>query len=76
MIRVSRSTPSVSLSQPIGLAAGLTKMPEVADAMLGFGFSFVEVGTLTPRARARQSASARLSTHRGSRRHQSLWLQQ
>ena len=35
---------------PIGLAAGFDKNAEVADAMLGFGFGFVEVGTLTPRA--------------------------
>jgi dihydroorotate dehydrogenase len=35
---------------PIGLAAGFDKNAEVPDAMLGFGFGFVEVGTLTPRA--------------------------
>ena len=35
---------------PIGLAAGFDKNAEVAEAMLGFGFGFVEVGTLTPRA--------------------------
>jgi dihydroorotate dehydrogenase len=34
---------------PIGLAAGFDKNAEVADAMLGLGFGFVEVGTLTPR---------------------------
>lgn len=34
---------------PIGLAAGFDKDAEVPDAMLGLGFSFVEVGTLTPR---------------------------
>ena len=34
---------------PIGLAAGFDKNAEVPDAMLGFGFGFVEVGTLTPR---------------------------
>jgi dihydroorotate dehydrogenase len=34
---------------PIGLAAGFDKDGEVAAQMLGFGFGFVEVGTLTPR---------------------------
>ena len=35
---------------PIGLAAGFDKNAEVPEQMLGFGFGFVEVGTLTPRA--------------------------
>jgi dihydroorotate dehydrogenase len=34
---------------PVGLAAGFDKNGEVPDAMLGLGFGFVEVGTLTPR---------------------------
>jgi len=34
---------------PVGLAAGFDKHAEVPDAMLGFGFGFVEVGTITPR---------------------------
>ncbi len=34
---------------PVGLAAGFDKDAEVHDRMLGFGFGFVEVGTLTPR---------------------------
>lgn len=33
---------------PVGLAAGFDKDAEVADAMLGLGFGFVEVGTITP----------------------------
>ena len=33
---------------PIGLAAGFDKDAEVPWQMLGFGFGFVEVGTLTP----------------------------
>jgi dihydroorotate dehydrogenase len=33
---------------PIGLAAGFDKDAEVADAMLAFGFGFVEAGTITP----------------------------
>ena len=35
---------------PVGLAAGFDKDAEVPDAMLGLGFGFVEVGTVTPRA--------------------------
>jgi dihydroorotate dehydrogenase len=34
---------------PLGLAAGFDKNAEVPDAMLRFGFGFVEVGTVTPR---------------------------
>ena len=34
---------------PLGLAAGFDKNAEVPGAMLKLGFSFVEVGTLTPR---------------------------
>ena len=37
---------------PIGLAAGFDKQAEVPDAMLGFGFGFVEIGTVTPRPQA------------------------
>ena len=37
---------------PVGLAAGFDKDAEVAGQMLGFGFGFVEVGTLTPLAQA------------------------
>jgi dihydroorotate dehydrogenase len=34
---------------PVGLAAGFDKNAEVADAMLGQGFGFVEAGSVTPR---------------------------
>lgn len=34
---------------PIGLAAGFDKNAEVADMVLGHGFGFTEVGTVTPR---------------------------
>jgi len=33
---------------PVGLAAGFDKDAEVMDAMLAFGFGFVEAGTVTP----------------------------
>jgi dihydroorotate dehydrogenase len=35
-------------AHPLGLAAGFDKNAEVPDALLALGFSFVEVGTLTP----------------------------
>ena len=37
---------------PVGLAAGFDKDAEVFGPMLGLGFGFVEVGTLTPRSQA------------------------
>lgn len=37
---------------PVGLAAGYDKNAEVFDAMLGHGFGFVEVGTVTPKPQA------------------------
>ncbi len=39
----------LSFPSPIGLAAGFDKDAEVPDAMLGQGFGFVEVGSVTPR---------------------------
>jgi dihydroorotate dehydrogenase len=38
-----------ALPNPVGLAAGFDKNAEVWEAMLGYGFGFVEVGTVTPR---------------------------
>jgi dihydroorotate dehydrogenase len=37
---------------PVGLAAGFDKDAEVYRQMLGFGFGFAEIGTLTPLAQA------------------------
>jgi dihydroorotate dehydrogenase len=37
-------------ANPLGLAAGFDKDGLLPDAMLGLGFGFVEVGTVTPRA--------------------------
>ena len=39
----------VEFASPIGLAAGFDKDAEVPEQMLGLGFGFVEVGTVTPR---------------------------
>ena len=38
----------LALPNPIGLAAGFDKDAEVMDAMLAFGFGFVEAGSVTP----------------------------
>lgn len=40
----------LELRSPVGLAAGFDKNAEVATAMSGFGFGFVECGTVTPAA--------------------------
>ena len=37
---------------PLGMAAGFDKNAEVPDGLLGAGFGFCEVGTLTPRPQA------------------------
>jgi len=39
----------LDFANPVGLAAGFDKDARVPDAMLGLGFGFVEVGTVTPR---------------------------
>jgi dihydroorotate dehydrogenase len=40
---------NLAFPNPVGLAAGFDKHAEVCDAMLAFGFGFVEAGTVTPR---------------------------
>ena len=42
----------IDFATPVGLAAGFDKDAEVPEHMLGLGFGFVEVGTLTPRPQA------------------------
>jgi dihydroorotate dehydrogenase len=39
----------VEFPSPVGLAAGFDKNAEVPEQMLGLGFGFVEVGTITPK---------------------------
>lgn len=39
----------LNFSHPIGLAAGLDKNAEYLDALAKIGFSFIEVGTVTPK---------------------------
>ncbi|MEO7409811.1 MAG: quinone-dependent dihydroorotate dehydrogenase [Sphingomicrobium sp.] len=46
---LTTSIAGLGFPSPVGLAAGFDKDGEVPDAMLGLGFGFVEVGTVTPR---------------------------
>lgn len=42
----------IDFSNPIGMAAGFDKNAEVAATLEKFGFGFVEVGTVTPKAQS------------------------
>ncbi len=46
---LTQDVAGLTFPNPLGLAAGFDKNAEVFAQMLGFGFGFVEVGTLTPR---------------------------
>ncbi len=46
--RLAVKVAGLTFPSPIGLAAGFDKDAEVPDAMLGLGFGFTEVGTITP----------------------------
>ncbi|TNE56671.1 MAG: quinone-dependent dihydroorotate dehydrogenase [Alphaproteobacteria bacterium] len=50
--RLAQNLFGLHFPNPVGLAAGFDKNAEVPDAMLRFGFGFVEVGTVTPRPQA------------------------
>jgi len=47
--RLASEVAGLRFPSPVGLAAGYDKDARVPDAMLGLGFGFVEVGTLTPK---------------------------
>lgn len=47
--RLASEVAGLRVPSPVGLAAGFDKDAICPDAMLGLGFGFVEVGTLTPR---------------------------
>lgn len=53
--RLAVRVAGLDFPNPVGLAAGFDKDAEVPGQMLGFGFGFVEVGTLTPRPQAGNS---------------------
>ncbi|MBB4953132.1 dihydroorotate dehydrogenase [Agrobacterium vitis] len=47
--RLAQVVAGLRFPNPLGMAAGYDKNAEVADELLGLGFGFAEVGTLTPR---------------------------
>lgn len=47
-LRLAQTLWGLDVPSPVGLAAGFDKNGEAMDAMLGMGFGFVEVGTVTP----------------------------
>src|SRR3954447_25193718 len=46
--RLKVSVCGIDFPNPLGMAAGYDKNAEVPDALLGLGFGFAEVGTITP----------------------------
>jgi dihydroorotate dehydrogenase len=46
--RLATTAFGLDFPNPLGMAAGFDKNAEVANGLLGLGFGFVEVGTLTP----------------------------
>ena len=46
--RLATDIAGLRFPNPLGLAAGFDKDAEVPDAMLGLGFGFVEIGSVTP----------------------------
>jgi dihydroorotate dehydrogenase len=50
--RLKTQLAGLALPHPLGLAAGFDKNAVAVDALLRLGFSFVEVGTVTPRPQA------------------------
>ena len=58
------------------MAAGYDKNAEVPDALLGLGFGFAEVGTVTPLPQAGQPEAAHLPADGGPGGDQPARLQQ
>jgi dihydroorotate dehydrogenase len=50
--RLAVSLCGLAFPNPLGMAAGYDKNAEVPDALLGLGFGFVEVGSITPKPQA------------------------
>jgi dihydroorotate dehydrogenase len=46
--RLATRALGLNFPNPVGVAAGFDKHCEVPDALLGLGFGFVEIGTVTP----------------------------
>ena len=46
--RLATQVAGIAFPNPVGVAAGFDKDAEVPDALLGLGFGFTEVGSITP----------------------------
>lgn len=51
-LRLERWVMGIRFKNPVGLAAGFDKDARLIDEMAGFGFGFIEIGTLTPKPQA------------------------
>jgi len=50
--RLATSVAGLAFPNPVGVAAGFDKDAEAPDALLGLGFGFTEIGSITPRPQA------------------------
>lgn len=48
--KLKRTLFGVTFDNPVGLAAGFDKDAKLTDELASFGFGFIEIGTLTPKA--------------------------
>ena len=48
--KLEREVFGIKFSNPVGLAAGFDKDAKIIDELSCFGFGFIEIGTLTPKA--------------------------
>jgi dihydroorotate dehydrogenase len=55
--RLAQTVFGLDFPNPIGMAAGFDKNARVPTELLGMGFGFVEVGTLTPRGQSGNSGT-------------------
>ena len=53
-----RRVMGIDFPNPVGLAAGLDKDGRYIDGLASLGFGFIEIGTVTPRARNRVTKAA------------------
>src|SRR5690348_3474467 len=48
--RLEKTLFGIKFKNPVGLAAGLDKDAKLIDELSTFGFGFIEIGTITPKA--------------------------
>ncbi len=51
-VRLERKLFGITFKNPVGLAAGFDKNAVLYNELANFGFGFIEIGTVTPRAQA------------------------